>query len=124
MANLPEPVLRFIARYIDSAALLEVLLVLRGLPEKSWTVEEIARARLINDEMARSFLTKLSAAKLVRSEAEGFRYDPPAAVAPVIDEVAVLYGSRMHTVVAAIYGGDSKSATTLSDAFRIRRSKW
>ena len=124
MSELPQPVLRFIGKYIDSVALLETLLVLRGMPEKTWSVEEIARARLISEEMARSLLTKLSAAKLAASEPTGFRYDAQAEVAPVIDELADLYGSRLHTVVAAIYGGDSRSATALSDAFRIRRSKW
>ena len=123
MAALPEPVLRFIGKYIDSVALLETLLVLRGMPEKTWAVEEIAGARLISGEMARSLLTKLSAAKLVVSEPAGFRYAASADVAPVVDELAGLYGSHLHTVVAAIYGADNRSATTLSDAFRIRRSK-
>ena len=120
--DLPPDVRAFIARHVDSASLLDVLLLLRAAPEKSWTAAEVARALVTAEGLATDQLRKLLAAGLVVEHEGGVRFRPGGEAA-TIDELAECYAKRRHTVVGVIYGSDARSATTLSEAFRIRRRK-
>jgi hypothetical protein len=121
-ADLPPEVRAFIARHIDSASLLDALLLLRAAPEKAWSAAEVARALVTTESLAADQLNKLLASGLVVEQGDGVRFRP-GADGSTVDELAECYAKRRHTVVGAIYGSDVRSATTLSDAFRIRRRK-
>lgn len=85
--EISEPVRRFIARHVHSAAQLEVLLLLRTLPDRDWSIDEVARAQVTSAAMAEQLLRDLRERGLVaRDEARGrFFYRPPPGLDAVVD---------------------------------------
>jgi hypothetical protein len=121
--EISEPVRRVIAEHIHSAAQLEVLLLLRAVPDRKWSIQDVARAQVSVPEMAEQLLDDLCARGLVAAGGVPRRYSyaPPAAVAPVLDDLAEAYATRRVTVVGLIFSKPSSAVTGLADAFRIRR---
>jgi len=119
--ELPDDVLRLIAAHIDSISLLDVLLLMRAAPDRSWSPPEVARALVTTEEMARDQLAKLRKAALAR-EAEGaYTYAPDARWEAAVDGLAEEYARRRHVVIATVYGADRGPASTLADAFKLRK---
>jgi hypothetical protein len=123
--EISEPVRRFIAQHVHSAAQLEVLLLLRAVPDRDWTVDEVARAQVSSAQMAEELLEDLRARGLIaHDEASGrFSYRPAPGVDGVIDEVADAYATRRVAVVGLIFSKPSSAVTGLADAFRIRKAR-
>lgn len=119
---LPALVRRFIAEHVDSVGLLEMLLLLRAAPDKSWTSAELARALVTNEELAEQQLRLLARHGLV-TERDGVFDFAPGPHAEALEGLAEAYARRRHTVIGVIYGSDSHDASTLADAFRVRRRK-
>ena len=121
-ADLPESVRRFVAAHIDAVSLLDVLLLLRAAPDKAWTAAETARALVSTEAIAATSLERLARDRLARRDEDGYRY-APGRDADAVEQLADCYAKRRHTVVALIYGSDVRQATTLADAFSLRRRK-
>lgn len=123
--EIPEPVRRFIAQQIHSAAQLEVLLLLRTVPNRDWSIDEVARAQVSSPGMAEQLLEDLRRRGLIaRDETSGrFSYAPPAALKGVVDELAEAYATRRVAVVGLIFSKPSSAVTSLADAFRLRRER-
>ena len=119
---LPVPVRRFIADHVDSVGLLEMLLLLRAAPDKSWTSAELARALVTNQELAEQQLAVLAGHGLVTGRDGAFDF-APGHHAEALEGLAEAYARRRHTVIGVIYGTDSRDANTIADAFRVRRRK-
>ena len=86
------PVRRFVAQHIHSAAQLEVLLLLRASRDRDWSVDEVARAHVLSRGMVEQLLDDLCERGLVRRvEAVRYRYEPPADMRRVIDDLADTY---------------------------------
>ena len=118
----PEPVRQFLAAHVDSVSLLDVLLLLRAAADKAWTPAEAARALVSSEHMASGHLEQLRGDGLAAATGDGYRY-APGERADVVDQLAECYAHRRHTVIALIYGADTRRATTLADAFTLRRRK-
>ena len=119
---LPSSVRRFIAEHIESVGELELLLLLAAAPDKLWTPEELGRALVTGEEAAHTHLARLVAHGLVTDRGGTFAFTAgPKATA--VDELAECYAKRRHSVIGVIYGSDERGATTISDAFRVRRRK-
>jgi hypothetical protein len=123
--EISEPVRRFIAQHIHSAGQLEVLLLLRTVPDRDWSVDEVARAQVSGRRMAEQLLEDLRHIGLItRDQAEGrYTYAPPSGVDAVIDDLAEAYATRRVSVVALIFSKPSTAVTGLADAFRIRKDR-
>lgn len=119
--ELPDDVLRLIAAHIDSVSLLDVLLLMRAAPDRGWKPPEVARALVTTDDMARDQLAKLRAASLATEEGGAYTYAPGSRWSAAVDGLAEAYARRRHVVIATIYGADRGPASTLADAFRLRR---
>jgi hypothetical protein len=124
-ADIPEPVRRFIAQHVHSAGQLEVLLLLRALPDREWSADEVARAQVSTSVLAEQTLEDICRRDLASRSGDPrrYRYAPPAELAPVIDELAELYATRRVTVVGLIFSKPSSAVTGLADAFRIRKDR-
>jgi hypothetical protein len=126
MANLSDDLEAFIQQEIRSLEQLEVLLLLRGRPERWWSernVFESIRSSLLS---VSDRLAELSAAGfLERSEHEQltYRYAPntPTRIR-LIDELAEAYRQRRIAVIDAIYRPRTP-ASELARAFRIKRKE-
>lgn len=124
-ADLSEPVRRFIAQHVHSAGQLEVLLLLRAVPDREWSAEEVARAQVSTRLVAEQMLEDISRRGLASRTGEPrlYCYAPPADLAPVIDDLAAAYATRRVTVVGLIFSKPSSAVTGLADAFRIRKDR-
>ena len=123
--EISEPVRRFIAQHVHSAAQLEVLLLLRAVPDREWSVREVARAQVATADMAERLLEDLHARGLIAVEgtSNSYRYAPPDDLSPVIDSLAEAYATRRVTVVGLIFSKPSSAVTGLAEAFRIRKTR-
>ena len=126
--GIPEPVCRFIGAQINSLEQLEVLLLLRRLPEQAWTVEEVSRQLGSSLMSIASRIDDLAAAGLI-SRREGdagptYRYEPDdPRVLALVDGVADAYKVRRLAVIDLIYGKPGRDIRSFSDAFKITRKK-
>jgi hypothetical protein len=120
-AEIPEHVRRFIARHVESVSLLDVLLLLRAVPDRQWTPAEVGRALVTSENLSAGQLDHLRAHGLLIERDGTYVYSPAAKEAASIDELAECYARRRHTVIGLILSPTSRSATSLADAFRLRR---
>jgi hypothetical protein len=122
--GVPTEVRRFIAAEIDSVGQLEVLMLLRGAPDKEWTPKEVARALVTQESSATAWLERMERRSLLTVSGGGYRYAPPTdAVAKAIDGLAESYAHYRVAVIGLIFSKPSEGVTLLSEAFRIRRRK-
>lgn len=125
-SGIPATALGLIHRHIHSVGQLEVLLLCRAAPDKSWTPAEVARALVTEPETAAMRLRDLAERGLLSAaagEANPYRYAPAdARLEAAIDDLAEAYATRRVTVVGLIFSKPDHGATALADAFRIRRS--
>jgi hypothetical protein len=63
--GVPAEVRRFIAAEIESVGQLEVLLLLRGAPDKTWTADEVERALVMQAGSATSWLEQMAGGAFV-----------------------------------------------------------
>jgi hypothetical protein len=121
--GVPAEVRRFIAAEIESVGQLEVLLLLRGAPDKSWTADEVARALVMQAGSATTWLEQMAGGAFVAEPvAGGYRYAPAsAAVEQTIDGLAESYAKYRVAVIGLIFSKPSEGVTRFSEAFRIRR---
>ena len=123
--EISEPVRRFIAQHVHSAAQLEVLLLLRTVPDREWSVDEVARAQVASTKMAEQLLGDLCRRGLLARDRESglYRYAPPGDLSGVIDDLAEAYATRRVAVVGLIFSKPSPAVTGLAEAFRIRKDR-
>jgi hypothetical protein len=125
--QIPSGVRQLIAERIESVTQLEVLLLVRAAPDKAWSVDEVARGLVTRPDAASGFLRHLEARSLVErvdaDEGERYRYAAGKAERDV-DELARCYATRRTSIINLIFGPRSSDpATSLADAFRLRRPR-
>lgn len=103
-------------------AQLEVLLLLRAAADKDWTVEEVARALVMQTTAVVDWLETMAARGLLRRTGDTYRFAPPDAdVERTVDRLAESYATYRLAVIRVIFSPTSEGVTQFSDAFRIRR---
>lgn len=126
-AGLPSRVQRFITAHIDSIEKLEVLLLLRGRTEQSWTAEAVSRELRISEGSATRRLADLAArGMLVSDDARppAYRYDPDRSDdAADVAELAQCYAERRVSVISFIFSRPLETVRGFAEAFRFRRDK-
>jgi hypothetical protein len=123
--EIPGELRDFITYRIGSIAQLELLLLLRGEPEKLWNLEEAAKALYIGADMIGPLLAGLQTHGLIAIEAnQTFGYAPQnETLARLVHELAELYAVRRLTVVNLIYSGPVQKIQSFADAFKITKPK-
>jgi hypothetical protein len=120
--GVPTEVQRFIAAEIESVGQLEVLLLLRGAADKSWTPEEVARALVMQPASVASWLARMANKGLITAAAGCYRYAPPSVdIERTIDRLAESYAKYRVAVISLIFSKPSEAVTRFPEAFRIRR---
>jgi len=119
---IPQHVGQFVVRHIESVAQLEVLLLLRGAPDKSWSAAEVSRALVTNADQSELWLADLEGRGLLAREDDTFRYSPATLELELaIDGLAASYATHRVSVISLIFSKPSGRLASFSDAFRIRR---
>ena len=77
--NLTCDAQRLIARHVDSVGVLDLLLLLRGEPDRVWTRDAVRDALVCPPGWAQRELERLRHGGLARSDEGGYRYAPSSA---------------------------------------------
>lgn len=125
--DIPDIVLRFIERNIDSVPQLETLLLLWEDPSRRWTQEEIAKRIYVSIDAAGSILSSLYNRRLATTESREpplFRYDPDWEDSrSVMPEVADAYRRRLVQIATLIHTQGSASVREFARAFEIKKDR-
>jgi hypothetical protein len=107
--EISERVRRFIAQHVHSVAQLEVLLLLQDAPDREWSIDDVARARVSTRRLAEQLLEDLRERGLIeRNGTNGcFSYRPSTGLDAVVNDVASAYESRRVAVVGLIFSKPS-----------------
>ena len=115
----------FLAAHVESVLELEVLLLLRERPDRSWTAAELAQDLKIDVTWAGAQLAKLAGDKILQPDNANigqYRYAPASPeMDAVIGEVANAYASHRVTIIGLIFSKPTSTLKTFADAFRIRK---
>jgi hypothetical protein len=113
--------LEFIRTCIGSVWTIDLLLMMRRVPERIWDAQQlIAELRSSRSVVAES-LDCLMKAGLVREPTPGgYRYDPAPGLEGICQELEAEYQLRPARVINAVASGKRSGIQTLADAFRIR----
>lgn len=119
-----ETVLSFVRSSIKSAWALELLLLVRRDPQRSWRIESLVRElrgslALVNENL--KTLNEIGLVVLIGDEACLYNPKSPeldALVSGLVD----LYAQKPITVLRTIFTSPSDKIKSFSDAFLLRRS--
>lgn len=104
--DIPLEVRQFVLSNIPTIPHMEALMLLREAAPAHWTGETVARRLYVSQQVAGAVLADLTRAGMLRhDEAAGaFRYPLSAgALADVIGQLAVLYGSHLVELTLLIH---------------------
>lgn len=113
---------RFIRSVFGSIWALELLLILRGHPQRGWSRGELIQALRASEQVLARSCADLSVAGLIEQESDQIRYAPASSELDVLVTLAAgLYEARPAFVRRIIVGGPQDSIERFADAFRFRR---
>ncbi len=122
--EIPEEVLRFIERRIDSVPHLEALLLLRENPAKSWSDSEVAARVYVSRERAQGILVDLLRHGLISAGAASpttYTYNGAWDEEKLMDKVAAAYSRQLVHVASLIHAkAASEAVRDFARAFRIK----
>lgn len=121
---IPPDVKQFLADHIRSVEQLEILLLLRQQPDRTWPIAELAQAMYGPEDSAARQLGRLVASGLVARDGEAatFRYAPLSPnLAATIDRLAHTYSERRVAVLTSLAEGPMENVHAFSAAFRLRK---
>jgi hypothetical protein len=125
MTALPDDIHRFIYQHIASVEQLEVLLLARRSPGRSWSPHDMARELYSHPSSIAGRFEALLAAGLMRETASGYyQYAPRSAeLDTTVARLEDMYRERRVGVISAIASRSVENVKAFSDAFRIRKKE-
>lgn len=125
MTGLPDDVARFLHQHIDSVEQLEVLLLVRFSPGRSWSPEDMARELYSHPTSIAQRFQSLLGRGLLRESAPGhYQYAPRSTdLDRLVAHLAETYRERRVAVISLIASKPMENVKAFSDAFRIRRRR-
>jgi len=119
--GIPENVLRFIERRIDSVPHMEALLLLWEDSARQWTDAQIAARVYVSDEQARLLLNDLARSGLIAATPQGFAYNPTWDETPLMGDVARAYREHLVQVSRLIHAkSTSRAVRDFARAFEFK----
>lgn len=124
-AEIPNGVRAFIAQNIESAELLETLLLVHSGPGQAWTPDDVARSIYTVPAGATRRLEQLVSMGLVTSTGDAnpaYRYAPGSpALAGQVDALAAAYRANRVGVINLVYAPPPDPLRSFADAFKLRK---
>jgi hypothetical protein len=125
--EIPQVVRAFIAQNIESAELLETLLLVHSAPEREWSPDDVARAIYSVPAAAIRRLEQLVELRLAARAGTGdanpaYRYAPGTAeLARQVDALAAAYRANRVAVINLVYATPPDPLRSFADAFKLRK---
>jgi DNA-binding IclR family transcriptional regulator len=117
-----DEIFSFASNKIRSAWALELLLLLRQEPARSWSVADLVRELRSSETVIVPCLATLKSEGLVGDAGEeGFRYQPASEdLDTACGELAKLYASRPMALAKAIMKVPNEKLSIFSNAFKLK----
>lgn len=123
--EIPDVVRSFVAQHIDSAELLETLLLVHSDPAREWSPESVAQSIYTVPAGATRRLEQLVEMGLASSSGTAnpaYRYAPSRpAMAAQVDALAEAYRRARVPVINLIYNKPPDPLRSFADAFKLRK---
>jgi hypothetical protein len=122
---LPDSIRQFLSRYIHSLEQLELLLLLRGQPDRLWTVPQVYEVIRSSQPSLQKRLETFADQGFF-AEAKGsppaFRYLPQNdELRTAVEQIAAIYQLSRVRVIEAIFTPQIDPVQTFADAFKLRK---
>lgn len=121
MPVLPAELLEFLAKYIDSIAQLEALLLLRENSGVAWQPQDLAKRLFISEGEAVDVLALLAAQNLVGVQDNAYRYAPASSELDRLTTQLADYYRRYLIPITNIVHAKPRRIRQFADAFRLKR---
>jgi len=125
--DVPDDVLHFISRRIDTVPHLEALLLLWEQPQVDWTEEQIAARVYVSHERARSILAALLSNGLISlspTAANHYRYNSAWDQNGLMEKVATSYRQHLVHVAGLIHAKAASDAVKhFARAFEFKKKE-
>lgn len=121
MADISEPLYRFVREHVATVAALDVLLLLHAHAERDWTAGDIAQQLRGSNVAIADYLDYFVRVGLVQRGDGGYRFNAGASAAPLVAQLAGVYNERPVTLVNLIYAGRKEALRLLADAFKLKK---
>lgn len=117
-----DDLLSFVTASIRSVWALELLLLLKGNPQQSWTSDRLILELRSSPVVIADALASLTGAGLVIEDVgQTYRYGAAStALDRLVSELEHLYAARPTTVVKAIVASPTDKLRAFSDAFKLK----
>lgn len=123
---IPNDVLQFIDRHVTSIDQLEILLLLRGRSERTWSAAEVSQELRSNADAAGQRLQslRLSGVLVQVTDSDGlYRYEPESpALDALIGQLDQCYRDYRLRVIERVFKKPD-GLQTFADAFRIKKER-
>jgi hypothetical protein len=122
--ELPPSVQELVGARIDSLEMMQVLLVIREQPDRSWTLDMVRDASSMDEAAISGALVKLRQRGFLSVELAGdtrYRYAASGDLAAAVDDLRECYRTRPLDLAAFIASRPQKRLRLFADAFRLRK---
>ena len=122
MDPIPEDLRRFILTSVPSVPFVEALLIFRDAASPV-TIEKLAKLLYVSERQAAEIVEQLRSARII-SPIEGdagHGFSPAHEIAPVVEQLAALYRTRLVDITFIIHSRTGRMAQHFADAFKIRK---
>lgn len=121
MADISEPLYRFVREHVTTVAALDVLLLLHANAGRDWTAQEIALQLRGSDTAITDYLAYFVRTGLLQRSDAKYRFNAENPAAPLVTQLAAVYDERPVTLVNLIYAGRKEALRLLADAFKLKK---
>lgn len=118
---IPEELRRFLLTSVTSVPFVEALLVFRERKGAAVQTEDVARLLYIPLKSAAGVVEELERAGMLQRAEGGYRFEPTAELAGVVELLASYYRSHLVEVTDLIHGKTARQAQRFADAFKWRK---
>ena len=119
----PQDIRDFVARYIDSIAQLEALLLLRNEPDSKWDAAKAASRLYIEEQEAAEVLSKLCEDGLIACSEGIYSYGrPDETLRNLVDRLAEIYGRQLIPITNMIHS-KPRRIRQFADAFKFKKDR-
>lgn len=113
----------FLARYIDSVAQLEALLLLRNNPSQTWSADAVAKRLYTSDEESAALLARLCDDGFLARSLQDYRYAcQTPELAAAVDRLAEGYKEQLIPITQLIHA-KPRRIREFADAFKLKKDQ-
>lgn len=122
MDPIPEELRRFVLTSVPSVPFVEALLIFRDATGPV-TIEKLAGLLYVSERQSAEIVDQLRSARIIARSQDngGHAFAPAPEIAPVVEQLAALYRTRLVDITYIIHSRTGRMAQQFADAFKIRK---